>query len=460
MIHASHMLLAVGLTATGALLLVLLKAERRALTLSAGLVVAAILGANLANVGYAVGFEAATGHKPRRPPFLMARVLADGPGRSYLKVACARGDALEICRFKDNPLNSSDDILWSNVKGIGVFNLSTPPQRVRMEDQETGFVLRSVAYDLPGQIGASLKNWGQQLVTLHLDDPVKDPVVYLKHDYWRHTWLAVMLKEVGPCTAEGGCKPRIPYKVLSAWHRGLLILTLAFLVFRATRDDVVATVRRWNWSDPRARTLAAIALLIAAVVINAAVCGVLSGVFARYQARIAWMVPMAAGLLALAFAPASVWRRDRWEQAVAGVFGVEVSPAFVRFALVGVAGFLADATILHLLVKAAGLNQYAARLVSFPIAVLVTWGLNRAFTFKTSGQAGRGREAAAYFAVQGAGGVANLTLYWLAMLIVPAFRTYLLVPLVLGSAAGLCVTYLGSKHWAFRRPDEPPLAGA
>jgi hypothetical protein len=55
-----------------------------------------------------------------------------------------------------------------------------------------------------------------------------------------------------------------------------------------------------------------------------------------------------------------------------------------------------------------------------------------------------------YAAVQGAGGIANIGIYTLAIAVAPSLKHMLLVPLAIGSAAGLCLTFLGSKHLAFR----------
>jgi putative flippase GtrA len=104
----------------------------------------------------------------------------------------------------------------------------------------------------------------------------------------------------------------------------------------------------------------------------------------------------------------------------------------------------------------AGLNYFSARLVSFSIAVLCTWLMNRSFTFRTPSAHGRFKEAAIYVGVQCAGGAANIGVYTAAIMLVPLLKDWLLVPLALGSAAGLCLTYLGSKHLAFRE-REPEL---
>ena len=51
------------------------------------------------------------------------------------------------------------------------------------------------------------------------------------------------------------------------------------------------------WRDLALRTRAAVVLMVTAVALNAAVCGILSGPFARYEARVLWLVPAAALLL-------------------------------------------------------------------------------------------------------------------------------------------------------------------
>ena len=45
---------------------------------------------------------------------------------------------------------------------------------------------------------------------------------------------------------------------------------------------------------------ATVVFLVLAVILNAAVCGILSGPFDRYQARLLWLVPAAALLYAAA----------------------------------------------------------------------------------------------------------------------------------------------------------------
>jgi putative flippase GtrA len=127
-----------------------------------------------------------------------------------------------------------------------------------------------------------------------------------------------------------------------------------------------------------------------------------------------------------------------------------IDPAFIRFGMVGVAGFTVDALVLHAMVGIVGLDPFSGRLVSFSVAVFTTWLLNRSFTFRHPTRHGPVRQAFLYALVQGAGGLANIGAYSAAIAMVPALRDMLLIPLAIGSAVGLCLTFVGSKHLAFR----------
>jgi putative flippase GtrA len=451
--HTSHFLMAAGLIVLGLLVAWFLKAPRKATVSPAVMIAVALVIANLGMAIYGMGVRMKTGDEYRRPPFLAARVLADGPGRAYLRSSCERGVEWTLCRFRNLPLDDSDEILWSNKAELGVFNRANPEERLQIEKEEPRFVLAVVAHDPLGQFGASMKNWGEQLVTAYVDEAMKDPKVYLRHKYWGHSNVALMYKKVGPCTAEGGCKPRFDWEVLRFLHNGVALLALSLLVFCLVAGDAVQRLRKRDWSDSQSRALAATGLIVGSVIVNAAVCGILSGVFARYQTRIIWLLPAVAGLMVLALAREGVWRR-MWAAVLVRLPSVSlpgwVEPAFLRFGVVGACGFTVDAVVLYVLVHGLGMNAYSGRFVSFAVAVMVTWLLNRTFTFRTSGNGGRAREALVYLGVQASGGAANIAVYALALLTVPYLKNALIIPLVMGSAAGLCLTYAGSKHLAFR----------
>ena len=262
---------------------------------------------------------------------------------------------------------------------------------------------------------------------------------------------------------------------------------LAFMILAwRNREDEMFSAIRWRTVDGEldaVRLGMAISLLVAVVLINGFVCGALSGPFPRYQARITWLITAGAAVSLINLAPALAAVRYRigmdrvfatplgvtvsgWAQSassgfdrlrdrlsslpVVGPVVGRIDPAFLSFGMVGAAGFVVDYCVLHSLVSFAGVDPIPARFVSFPIAVLATWLLNRNFTFRGPTAHSPVRQALIYAAVQCTGGAANLAVYSAAVALVPMFHDALILPLALGSAAGLCLTFAGSKRFAFK----------
>ena len=129
-----------------------------------------------------------------------------------------------------------------------------------------------------------------------------------------------------------------------------------------------------------------------------------------------------------------------------------------RFAVVGTIGFVVDAGILTWLVSFLAWNVYAARAVSFVVAVLVTWLVNRQWTFAHRGggrssMAGAGAEYARYLTVQVIGALANLGVFVGVLAVWRGLIAYPVVPLAIGAVAGLLVNFAGARRWVFaQRP--------
>ena len=293
-VHTSHLLLMIVMAAVGGALLLALHVPGREVVRRVGFVAAVIVVAGVVNSLYGLGIRVTTGEPLRNQPFLTARLLADGPGHAYLRHACAAGEKYTLCRFVNKPLADSEDILWSDLPATGVFMLSDYPTRVRLEEQEGRFVLGTLGYAPLAQAAASLKNWGRQLGMVYVDDPVRDPAYYLTDPYWRQTNLPVMLAQIERCGPKHDrCRSRLTVAASKSWHGAVAVIAVA--------AALAALVWRRRTARPLSRRLvAATAFLLLAVVVNAAVCGILSGPFARYQARIVWLVPLAALMLVAA----------------------------------------------------------------------------------------------------------------------------------------------------------------
>lgn len=127
---------------------------------------------------------------------------------------------------------------------------------------------------------------------------------------------------------------------------------------------------------------------------------------------------------------------------------VEVVPRPLRFLSVGTLGLITDLAVFTA-VFSHGLHPLLARLVSLTVATLVTWRLNRALTFDSSGLR-PSREVARYAAVAGcAQAVSYLTF---AVLVVSVFAAMPQLAVLAGAAAGALVSYNGQALFTFRPP--------
>lgn len=131
-----------------------------------------------------------------------------------------------------------------------------------------------------------------------------------------------------------------------------------------------------------------------------------------------------------------------------------LSAQFLRFGLVGVAGFIVDAGLLRILL-ALGLGYYSGRAVSFLAAATATWILNRSFTFRRDAPSAFGHPAAEWLGYLGLmliGGAANYGTYAAAVALSETVRQHPEIGVALGSLAGMVINYWSAKRVIFERP--------
>jgi putative flippase GtrA len=500
-IHRSHWATGLVMAFAGGALMWILGLSTQSVVRRVLVVVSAAAVAWTAGAMFDTAYHNRTGSRLGHPPFVMARVLVDGPGLAYLGHACAQttqggAQPYVLCRFRANAETSaamtspskgsisvaeaSNLILWSNKKTLGVFNLGARPERVGLESEEMRFVLGTLKYDPAGQALASLRDWGEQLVAFQVDDPLRNPSAFLRGKYWPTTVLPKMIPNFQACRPPGDCRPPFDYWVLQGLHGTVLVASLLILAFRLSLKDVRQAVwrRGLKAGEEPARVAATVLLLAGVLLVNAAVCGILSGPFARYQARLIWLLPVGLGLAACALPMGlervlpfvrriwdiivGLWERVR-AQPVIGRFLPPLDGHFTRFCCVGLLGFVVDFAVLKAVLYVAALAgadsslliaKVAGRLVSFSVAVVATWLANRTWTF--AGHAGPGSssllaEFGGYLTVQSVGFAANLAVYTAVLAAMGALGEHLLPAMVAGTAAGMVINYLGAKHLVFRR---------
>jgi hypothetical protein len=263
--HSSHLLLAAGLAGLAPLLPA--EGTRAGRAARLGLPLAGAVLLLLAANG--LGFGRAT-LTPQGPPFLLARAWEDGPARAYLAASCGR-ERWAICPFIGTLDASAQEFLWGAERSYWAMDL---PTRAAVRAEEGAILARALAADPWGQARASLRNAGRQLARFGLDDFVLGRGAAVTPEDYTFVYL-----------------PEAPAAVHGlGWFTGLVYLSTAAWLARPQGRD----------AD---RDLAVVGFVLTGLLLNAAVCGVLSGPHDRYQARAIWLVPLLAAGLALRALP-------------------------------------------------------------------------------------------------------------------------------------------------------------
>lgn len=284
-LHGSNPPIAVAAAIVGAWLAWRAEADRRAL--AAGSVAFAIaLCLGLFGIGLLWFGEAVALHSiPGRPPFITARLLADGPGRVYLHKACAAGAPYALCRYDAERLDDSETILWDSTKGV--FVRSPPEVRCALQHEELTFARDVMASDPAGVLKAAAANTVEQLGEFWTKEPLADQRLFLVDPFFSRSDLPPLLRAAGSCDADRaqcGSKASVaPLKILDGIALALSLLAMAILLSR----------RRLG--APESWRNAACAVFTA-LFVNAFVCGALSGPFPRYEARLVWLIPVMAAI--------------------------------------------------------------------------------------------------------------------------------------------------------------------
>ena len=280
--HATHLMLAAGLCALLAILLLRwppMAGRGRAVAHVAALVALAA-AAQMALHAYLYGHPTLNGN---HPPYLMARVIADGPGATYLQQHCTApgkpGVDWAICADVAHLPDNDDDFLWDP---SGVWATADRITQQRLLAEEMPLILATLrAY--PRQLAArSFANFTQQL-----DD-------FGVNDFDNNDWMQQALPQVIPSAAVAyprtlQARSVVPSEFFTNLQRWV-VYACGF---------ALAAMLTWLRRHGRSGLLGLVAIVVPTLLANAFVTAVLSSSDSRYQARVIWMIPLAAALGAL-----------------------------------------------------------------------------------------------------------------------------------------------------------------
>lgn len=125
----------------------------------------------------------------------------------------------------------------------------------------------------------------------------------------------------------------------------------------------------------------------------------------------------------------------------------------LRFAVTGAVGLLADVAVLYCAL-ALGSGPYLGRALSFLAAVLLTWRLNRRYTFAPSTPAAAAvsqwREWWRYLGAMTGGALLNLGAYTLSLSLLPPAAWAPALAVAIGSLAGMALNFATAKFFVFK----------
>ncbi len=127
---------------------------------------------------------------------------------------------------------------------------------------------------------------------------------------------------------------------------------------------------------------------------------------------------------------------------------------FLRFAAVGVVGFLVDTAALYFAIHVLPLDLYSGRVFSYLVAATTTWALNRRFTFTRPDPAPPLLQWAKFMGANAVGGVINYAVYAAVITFTAIGPQYPVIGVAIGAVFGLFFNFAINKFWVFRAP--PP----
>ena len=271
-------------------------ADRRRLR-TTGIFVGILVAAFVGHAAVSITVERVTKRSVVDAPFLLARVISDGTAKRYLDKHCAE-EKLKLCHYRSMMPMSENQFLWSRVPGKGVMGVIPLAERRAIISEGNSIVFGTLRENPGAQLVASTRNFIAQFFLVGVTEYLVSP----RAERGKESGLSELLNRY-PETAIG--RTTLPLEDLSIIMRSVYLASFAVILC------VVFGPRRARFGKPLRPEVAALAWIMFGLIVNAAVSGVLAGVFDRYQGRVAWLMPLAA-LMAVNIAISEPnLRRDR-----------------------------------------------------------------------------------------------------------------------------------------------------
>lgn len=266
---------AIAVTLLGLYLLVALVIRRFPLW-NVAAIAGALAIALAAHAAVAIMVEKLTGKPAVEVPFTLARVIGDGTAERYLRLRCPDA-GYALCDHLHRFPMTENEFLWSPYPDQGLMNVVPPEESAQITREAPAVVIETVQTYPFAQAAASTRNAVRQFIGVGVDE----------FDRALKPWPGIspdMRALLSANQRSAVAQRNMPLPAISQ------IMSIAYLAAIAVIALLLPRLLRLR-GDQR---LGIVLLLCAGVAINAAVTGVVSGVFERYQGRVAWLLIAAA----------------------------------------------------------------------------------------------------------------------------------------------------------------------
>jgi MFS family permease len=219
-------------------------------------------------------------------PFLLARLLSDGPVATYLDEHCAT-NYYALCQFRGRLHESGNDILWSTNPKKGVIAISPIGTQTAIAAQSSDLILAAIRERPIEQLRDSIWNFASQMMTVGVVEYNNINASNLEGISQTSAFFGTAARYVRHTSPFRAVILRISSVAMTACYMAGFV----YLVFYTAISIMHSGTYR---PAPPPAHGGALAILVLLVLVgcsaNALICGVLSGVFDRYQGRVAWVV--------------------------------------------------------------------------------------------------------------------------------------------------------------------------
>jgi hypothetical protein len=282
--HTTHLVLLLGLTGMTAGYVVLTARSQWINIRRLILVAVACVGiAVLWELMFSAGVRRALGGPPIRPPFVTAK-LVSMLGRPAMAKVCA-SDAFVVCRFQDRFPVDAESFLWSEDERTGIFSVADVRTKRLLSDEQLRFALAVIPANVGRLVADASIDSLRQLTQFHLSEFFYSSSVLRffenrlpSHDFDRMA------------------------STFAARSDAYVVFGRTVVYFTAVVGAIGTALLLWWMSRPgtvhgareteRTAWCVAAYILLTGVVLNAIICGGVSAINNRYQARVVWLVQL------------------------------------------------------------------------------------------------------------------------------------------------------------------------